>query len=210
MLSFLVAATALAGALLPWLLPPRENADPWTFGMLLLLAAVSGLRCVKASGKSTWFVPTDAFALAGIVALGGRAACAIALAGVLATTLGAAGKLAARRAIFNVATVLVATATAAAVLASLGGGIPAFLAAATSLFLVNTGLVAAAVALDRARGWSATWRTMFLPTLPHFAVAAVLGALLAGFAALGAGYLLVLGPLPVLSGHVSRLLTNSP
>jgi hypothetical protein len=93
-LSFLVAATALAGALLPWLLPPRENADPWTFGMLLLLAAVSGLRCVKASGKSTWFVPTDAFALAGIVALGGRAACAIALAGVLATTLGAAGKLA--------------------------------------------------------------------------------------------------------------------
>jgi hypothetical protein len=38
----------------------------------------------------------------------------------------------------------------------------------------------------------------------------VLGALLAGFAALGAAYLLVLGPLPVLSGHVSRLLTNSP
>jgi len=66
------------------------------------------------------------------------------------------------------------------------------------------------VALDRSRGWVATWRATFLPTLPHFAVAAVLGALLAGFAALGAAYLLVLGPLPSLSGHVTQLLTNSP
>jgi hypothetical protein len=208
-LSLLVAATALAGALLPWLLPSREGGDPWLLGILALLAAVSGLRCVKPSTRGAWFVPTDAFVLAAIVTVGGRAACAVAVAGVLATTLGVAGKLAFRRILFNVGTVVVATVAASAVFASLGGHILAFLGAATALFLVNTGLVAGAVSLDRARPWVGTWRTTFLPTLPRYLLAATLGAVLAGFASWGTGCLLVLGSLPGLSGTIAQTLTTA-
>lgn len=210
MLQLLVAATALGGALLPWLLPSRQGFDPWTFGILVGLAAASGLRCVKTSGRGTWFVPTDAFVLAGIVTVGGRAACAVAVAGVLATSLGAAGRLDSRRVLFNVGTVLVATAAAAAVFVSLGNQAAAFLGAAATLFLVNTALVAGAVALDRSRGWLATWWTTFLPTFPRFALAATLGALLAGFVSWGAACVLVLGSLPSLSEAVARALTSAP
>jgi hypothetical protein len=208
-LHLLVAITALAGVLLPWALPRSPGFDPWLFGVLTLLAAVSGLRCVKTASRGAWFVPTDAFVLAGIVTVGGREACAVAIAGVLATTLGLAGRQAPRRVLFNLGTVVVATVGAAAVFSALGGRILAFVAAAAAMFLVNTGLVAGAVALDRSRPWVATWRTTFLPTFPRFALAAMLGAVLAGFASWGEACVLVLGSLPSLSETVAQAVTTT-
>ena len=182
MLNLLVVATALAGALLPWALPSGERVDPVLLSILAGLAAVSGLRCVKAAGRATWFVPIDAFVLAGIVVVGGRGACALALAGLMGSTAGTIKKFAARRALFNVGAVLVATVAAAATFLAVPYQAAAFAAAAASFFLVNTGLVAAAVALDRSTSWVGVWKKTFLPSVPRFALAALLGA---GLAVLG-------------------------
>ena len=208
MIRVLVGATALAGAAVPWLVSPHESFDIRLFGLLALLAGLSGLRCVRSAERGTWFVPTDAFVLAAIPTVGGRAACAVALAGLLATSVGV-GRAPARRAIFNTGTVLVATAAAAGAFGSLRSRPVGFAMAALSLFLVNTGLVAAAIALDRSRPWIATWRATFLPTLPRFALAALLGAVLAGVAYWSTRPALLLGSLPALSDTCAQALTIS-
>ena len=115
-----VAATVAAGALLPWLLPAEKAPDRGILAVLGALTLVAGLRCVKPRGRETWFVPTDAFVLAGIVTLGGRLACALALVGLLGTTLGLAGRLPLPRIAFNAGAVVVATVAAANASARLG------------------------------------------------------------------------------------------
>ena len=203
MRNLLIAATGIAGALLPWLLPRKADLDAFALGILALLVLVAGLRCVKPAGRSTWFVPTDAFVLAGIATVGGRAACALALAGLAGTALGLAGRLPTVRMLFNAGAVLVATAAAATSYRALG-----FATAAACFFVVNTALVAAVVALDRNAGWVATWRRTFLPALPRFGVAALLAAALCGLAAWGPGWMLGVGLLPSLSGRTAETVTS--
>ena len=203
MRNLLIAATGIAGALLPWLLPRETTPNSLALAILAMLAVVAGLRCVKPAGRSTWFVPTDAFVLAGIVTVGGRAACALALAGLAGTALGLAGRLPATRMFFNAGTVLVATVAAATSYRSLG-----FAGAAACFFLVNTALVAAVVALDRSAGWMATWRRTFLPALPRFGMAALLGAALCGLATWGPAWMLGVGLLPSLSVRAAETVTS--
>jgi hypothetical protein len=201
--NFLVSTTALAGASLPWLLPQAQSPGAVVLAILAGLALMAGLRCVKPSGRGAWFVPTDAFVLAGIVTVGGRAACALALAGLAGTALGLAGRLPTVRMLFNAGTVLVATVAAATSYRALG-----FATAAACFFVVNTALVAAVVALDRNAGWVATWRRTFLPALPRFGVAALLAAALCGLAAWGPGWMLGVGLLPSLSGRTAETVTS--
>ena len=127
MLHVLIAVTALLGAMVPWLLPPAAaaGAEPWTLGVLTLLAALSGMRCVKPAGRGTWFVPTDAFVLAGIVTVGGRAAARSRCAGVLATSVGVAKAGPAAHPV-QLGSVLMATAAGAAVLRGLPSGVTGF------------------------------------------------------------------------------------
>ena len=208
MKNLLIAATSIAGAVLPWLLPREPRVDSVALAMLTLLALVAGLRCIKAAGGHTWFVPTDAFVLAAIVTVGGRAACLVALAGLMGALLGVAGRLAPSRLIFNTGAVLLATVAAAAGHRSFQGRALPFVAAALCYFAVNTTLVAAVVALDRGGGWLSTWRRTFLPTMPRFALAAVLGGALCGLAVWGPSWMLVLGLLPAVSGTLAETLTS--
>src|SRR5262245_55168684 len=161
------------------------------------------MRCVKPAGRGTWFVPTDAFVLAGIVTVGGRAACALALAGLAGTALGLTGTLPTARILFNAGAVLVATAAAATGYQALG-----FAMAAACFFMVNTSLVAAVVALDRSASWIGTWRRTFLPALPRFGVAALLAAALCGLAAWGPLWMLGVGLLPSLSLKAAETVTS--
>jgi hypothetical protein len=199
----LIGATALAGALLPWLLPREAGLDPVVLVVLAALAVVAGMRCVKPTGHNTWFVPTDAFVLAGVVTLGGRAACALALAGLAGTALGLSGRLPVSRIFFNAGAVLVATVAAATLYRSMG-----LAAAAACFFLVNTFLVAAVVALDRSASWLGTWRRTFLPAVPRFGVAALLAAALCGLAAWGPAWMLGVGLLPSLSLKAAETVTS--
>jgi len=201
--NLLIAATALAGAFLPWLLPREAHVDPLALAILALLAAVAGLRCVKPARGGSWFVPTDAFVLAGIVTVGGRAACGLALVGLAGTALGLSGRLPATRVLFNTGAVLVATVAAAT-----GYGAAGLAAAAACFFLVNTSLVAAVVALDRSAGWLSTWRRTFLPALPRFGVAALLAAALCGLASWGPVWMLGVGLLPSLSMKAAETVTS--
>ena len=203
MRNLLIAVTALAGALFPWLLPREAGLDPAVLAVLAALAVVAGMRCVKPSGRSTWFVPTDAFVLAGIVTVGGRAACALALAGLLGTALGLSGRLPTTRLLFNAGAVLVATVAAATGYHALG-----FATAAVCFFLVNTSLVAAVVALDRSTSWLQTWRRTFLPAVPRFGLAALLAAALCGLAHWGPVWMLGVGLLPSLSGKAAETVTS--
>lgn len=207
MLHLLVAATVLAGALLPWALP-GSTSEPVLLAALGLLAAVSGLRHVKPPGRGIWFVPTDAFVLAGVATVGGRAACAVALAGLLGMMCGLIGRLAAERIVFNVGAVLLATVASAACFVSVEARPVAYVAASLAFFLVNTGLVAAAVALHRRNAWGATWRATFLPAAPRFAAAALLGAVLVGLATWHPLGVLALGWIPGLSLTTASTLTS--
>jgi hypothetical protein len=201
--NLLIAITALAGALLPWLLPSKASLDPAVLAVLASLAMLAGLRCVKPASGSAWFVPTDAFVLAGIVTVGGRAACVLALAGLLGTVLGLAGRLSAARLVFNSGAVLVAT-----VAAVLGYRVLGFAMAAACYFIVNTLLVAAVVALDRSTSWFGTWRRTFLPAVPRFGLAGLLAAALCGLAAWGPAWMLGVGLLPSLSLKAAETVTS--
>ena len=208
MRNLLVGTTALAGVLLPWLLPPGQSPDVRVLAILAVLALLAGLRCVKPAPHGAWFVPTDAFVLAAVVTMGGRMASAVALIGLAGTVLGLAGPLPLARLLFNAGAVVVATVAASATYLALDDRAVAFAGAAACFFLVNTVLVAAVMALDRSRGLLGTWRDNFLRAIPHFALAAVLGGALCGLASWGPGWMLALGLLPSLSGTMAESLTS--
>lgn len=208
MKNLLVSTTALAGALLPWLLPQAQSPGAVVLAILAVLTLMAGLRCVKPSGRGAWFVPTDAFVLAAVVTAGGRTASAVALVGLAGTALGVAGPVPLARLLFNAGAVVVATVAASASYLALGSRGLAFAGAAVCFFVVNTVLVAAVMALDRSRGLLGTWRDNFLRAIPHFALAAVLGGALCGLASWGPGWMLALGLLPALSGTMAESLTS--
>jgi hypothetical protein len=203
-----VGTTALAGALLPWLLSQEPRPDALVVAILSVLALMAGLRCVKPPSRRAWFVPTDAFVLAAVVTLGGRMASAVALLGLAGTASGLAGRLPLTRLLFNAGNVVVATVAASATYLALGQRSVAFAAAAACFFVVNTVLVAAVMALDRSSSWITTWRENFVRAIPHFALAAVLGGALCGLASWGPGWMLALGLLPCLSGTMAESLTS--
>ncbi len=157
-----VAAAGVAVALLPRTGIP---VDLVALGLLVLLSVVAGARPVRFVGQGNEITATHSTIICGLAVLGAGPALWIAVAGLVATMIIRRRRPKIIRSVFNVAGVLVSTATAAHVFFALGG-VPGEMAptlfwplfAATAVYyVVNTGLVALAVALERSLSVHRAW-----------------------------------------------------
>jgi hypothetical protein len=165
-----VLAVVVAAVLALAALPRTEVLE--RVGLLLLLVglgAVAGARPVCFPGLRIQMTPIHAVILVGLGALGPMAAALTGLAGVVGATLGRGHPPVPIRFAFNLGAVTLSTAAAAGAL-FLAGGRPTqelasmilpLSAATAALFIANTGLLSAAIALEKREGFIRTWRTSF-------------------------------------------------
>ena len=150
---------------------------------LALAALVAGSRPVRFPSLRIDVVPIHPFVLLALALHGGVAAGLVGMAGILGAAAGRKPLPAPKRLAFNLVVSVLSTTAATWVAHRLGGrsglGPEAWtwpLAAATAVyFAVGTGLVAAAIAFEKRRGYLATWnrsvRWTALPYLAGFTVA---------------------------------------
>jgi signal transduction histidine kinase/CheY-like chemotaxis protein len=145
--------------------------DPWAGTFLLAtLIALAGATPVRVPGIKSSVTVTEPFMLTALAAYGPFPACLVATAGVLGSMLGRSSRGRPVNVAFNLGNVVCSTALASVAYLTIGGvpgtpfGAQAFpmVVATTVFFLVNTGLVSAAVALDTGRSITATWRASSL------------------------------------------------
>jgi hypothetical protein len=194
-----ISAVIAAGAVAMVGLAPRELADPaLALTCLVVMLAVSHLklRMPLGMGQSTMSMAyvVDFTAL---VTLGVDVAMLIAAAGVLVQcTLNVRRPQPWYRTAFSVAAIVLSVQAAGAVWSALGGStVDSALASVVPLalgsvayFLVNTGLVTAAVSLANGVPAVTFWKRNFAETLPSYLVAAGVASLLG---VVGDPYLLV-------------------
>ncbi|HXV75172.1 MAG TPA: ATP-binding protein [Candidatus Polarisedimenticolaceae bacterium] len=145
----------------------RHGNPDWSGTFLLAtLIALAGATPVRLPGMKTSVSATDPFLLTALAAFGPVSACIVASAGVVGSTVARESGRHVRHIAFNLGNVVLSTALASAVYLALGGspGAPTaaqvwpLLFAATVYFLLNTGLVTAAISIDGRRPFLATWR----------------------------------------------------
>jgi hypothetical protein len=138
--------------------------------LVIGMAALVGVRPVRLPGLGHEITATHPFILLALAAFGSMAAVLVAVAGVVAAVLGRGRRSSAVHVAFNLGAVILSTVAASWLFLALGG-VPGErlgalllpLAAATTIYFVaNTGLVAAAIALDKRKPFVATWRSSFL------------------------------------------------
>jgi hypothetical protein len=165
---FVVAVSVTAMAALATM-PVDDLRD--RLGTLLPLVALSvtaGAFRVRLPSLRLEMAPIHPCILVGLAALGPTAAALIGLAGVVGGLFGRAP--AAIRFVFNLGNVALSTAAASWVFLALGGrpthSLEALMlplsAATAAYFVVNTGLVAGAVALEKRQALFSTWKRSFL------------------------------------------------
>lgn len=182
---FVLAVGAAAAATLAAMFADGLPRPPDTLLILVAFAAAAGARPVRIPGLGIEMTPTHPFILVGLAALGPLAAALIALAGIVGAAIGRARKSAGIRLVFNLAAVVLSTGAASQAFFGLDGHlgqldvetVRALAGAAVTFFLVNTGLVTAAIVLEKRQGFVATWRRTFLWSV--WSYAAGLGAALA-------------------------------
>jgi hypothetical protein len=169
--AYVLAVTlAAAGALL--VLPssaPAQGAEAGVLGLLVVLSALAGARPVRIPFQRVHLTTTHPVLLCALAALGAYPAVLVALAGVVSSRLAHARSTAPIRLVFNLAAVTVSTAAAAWSFTALGAvpGAPArellwpLTCATTVYFLVNTGLVTPAIALEKGLGLGQVWKSTF-------------------------------------------------
>jgi hypothetical protein len=161
-----VGAAALVLALLP---AGGLVASPWTVGLLGAVAALLGTRPVTISALRTRITTTHPFELIAMAAFGPLAGGVVSIAAVVGATAGHDRRPDPVRMLFNLGVMVLSISSASLAFFILGGrpGDPALgmlwpLTGATAAYFVcNTGLVAAAIALEKSRGFLATWRGSF-------------------------------------------------
>jgi len=162
--------------------PVRGDA----LALLVALAAVAGAHPVRISSLRCELTATHPAIFCALAALGPSAAILAAVAGVLGAAVARRGKGSVLRLAYNLAAVSLATASAAWTFHVLGGrpGDPLsailgpLAAAATVYFLVNSGLVAAAIALEMQRSFQASWVSSLSWTVPSYFTGLTVAALL--------------------------------
>ena len=196
-----VIAAGVALALFP-LPPPGEQ--PVVLLLLIALGAVAGARPIRIASLKTSLTATHPVILAAVAAAGAWPAALIGLVGVISASIGGGRRPAPHRLAFNLGAVILAATAAAASFTALGGrqgialdgALLPLLGATTVYFAVNTGLVAAALALEQRQGFAVTWTASFPWTaaayFTGFSVAVVLLMILQTLGPWG----LVLGALP--------------
>jgi hypothetical protein len=172
--------------------------------ILALAAFVAGSGPVRIPSLRVDVLPIHPFVLLALALQGGMAACFVGMAGILGGAAGRRPLPAAERLAFNLVTNVAATALAAWTATRLGGQVGARagewiapLAGATlAYFAVGTGLVAAAIAIERREGYLKTWnrslRWTALPYAAGFTVA--IAALTACESSFAAGVAITIAP----------------
>jgi signal transduction histidine kinase/CheY-like chemotaxis protein len=180
--SVIVASVAALASLPPGLVAER----PWTCLLLWDLTLLLSIRPVRFKALGTDFNATLPFIVLTLAAAGPLAAGVASVIGVVGSTLAGNRRMAWVRVLFNLANVIVSTAAAALAFRVLHGevGAPVVdqllpLAGATAAyFLVNGGMVAVVVALEKRQAILATWRKSILWTGAGAATAFTLAAAL--------------------------------
>ena len=176
-------------------------------GTVLMLSALAGLvgsRPVRVPALRTEVTASDAFALCAMSAFGPAAGALVSLGGVIGAALGRRRRTAWIRLAFNLGAVplsmMVASWGFLAAGGHPGGSLPAIalpLAWATTLyFLVNTGLVTGAIAIEKQQRFWPIWRGSFLWTALAASAGLSLAAVLIAFLRLVGPWGLVLGVPP--------------
>jgi signal transduction histidine kinase/CheY-like chemotaxis protein len=184
-----VLVVAIAGAYALGQAMPRALPEPLLFAGLLIASCLTSIWKVNLplplSSGSTLSVSYAADLMA-LLLLGPKPAVVIAVAGVLAQcTIKVKAPYPAYRTLFSMAEVAVAMTATGAVYTMLGGPIPPLdvnllakplVGAIATYFIVNTGLVAGAIAASSGRSWWNVWRVEFLWSSASFMVAGAAGA----------------------------------
>ena len=212
-----VAATAIVALLV---LPHQGLTErPVVLAALVALAALAGARPVRFGADGHELTTTHPIVLCALIALGPIPAVLTAVAGAAASLLARRRPVRARNLLFNLCVVALSSVAAWAALRavvvepageamSLLAGL---LAATVAYFTVNTGLVAAVVAIDRGCGASETWWSSFRWTVPaYFTGIPVALAMVVALEQIGlAGLALGLPPIWLMAGfyreHRARL-----
>ena len=183
----LVIVVSVAGIVAVFTLPSREAApDPPTLFLLLAVSTLAGMWPVRLGPMRVELTATHPVVLCALAVAGPAAAVLTALAGVGGTVLVRHRTRVSRRLPFNLGAIALAASAAAWVFELLGGS-PAgsleamlwpLFAATAVYFLVNTGLVSVAVAIEQQKSVVAIWRESFLWTVASYLSGFTLAALL--------------------------------
>lgn len=138
---------------------------PGTMLAIVALAALAACRPVRVEHLRMKIVPTHPFVLIALAALGPSAALLVAVAGVTAAAFGRERTPVAMRLFLNLGSVVLGATAAAWVFAGTGGvsgrsvqaNLWPLIPAAAAYFLCNSGVVAAAIALETRRTVVGTW-----------------------------------------------------
>jgi hypothetical protein len=153
---------------------------------MVVLAAVAGARPVRMTGLRLEMTPTHPLILIGLALQGPMTAAAVGLGGVIGAACGRRRRSAPLRLPFNLGAVALSVSAAAWVFLAMGGRPGAALldllwplAGATTLyFVMNSGLVSAAIAMERRQPLFRTWRVSFRWTIASYFAGLTLAALL--------------------------------
>lgn len=179
-----VTATALPVVAASSMLDPPIRGD--ALALLVALAAVAGAYPVRISSLRCELTATHPAIFCAIAVLGPSAAVLTAAAGVLGAAFARQGKGPGVRLAYNLAAVSLSAAGAAWTFHLFGGrsgdplsaALGPLAAAATTYFLLNSGLVAAAIALETHRSLAASWTSSLSWTMPSYFTGLTVAALL--------------------------------
>jgi hypothetical protein len=169
----LVLAVDVAAVAALITLPAAGMWDPpGTILLLLALAAASGFYPVRLPFLKLEMTATHPFILVALAALGPVAAALVGLAGIIGGAIGRGRSTAAFRLAFNLGAVTLCVAASSWAFLAAGGHPGQTLSAlffplsvaTVTYFFANTGLVAAAIALEKRQSYFATWAQTFLWT----------------------------------------------
>jgi hypothetical protein len=158
----IVVAAGVAIALLP---AGSTRVDMLALTVLILLSVVAGARPVRFVGKGNEITATHSAIICSLVVLGAIPALLTATAGLVSSLAVRQRRAKTIRIIFNCAGVLFSTAVAAHLFFALGG-VPGeirqtlfwpLFAATAAYYVLNTGLVSMAVALERGLSFRKVW-----------------------------------------------------
>jgi signal transduction histidine kinase/CheY-like chemotaxis protein len=181
---FVIGVVAIATVALISLSPTEVVENPWVVVLLVALTALVGARPVRIAALRTEIVAIHPFVLCALATVGPMAAGLAAIGGVVAAMLANKRKLTTIRFTFNIGGQVLSAVAAGGVFLLLGG-IPGGkvlevigpLAAGTAAyFVLNTGLVAGVIAIEKRQPFLKTWLGTFSWTTSSYFTGLTLAA----------------------------------
>jgi len=181
---FITVVIGVGAAVFAVCLPRAQTTQPWLFFGLLLLSSLSASLKVQLPMVPSGSTMSVSFAVdfASLLLLGPHQTMLVSLGGVLSQcVVRASDRNPLYRTLFSAASLILAVQAAGLTAELLGGANPLMplsalarplVGAATVYFLLNTGLVATAVALSTDEPVAATWQNNFLWSAPSYFVGA--------------------------------------